>query len=96
MDDDAGVVLARTVFTCALEHPAQCVALRIGQMLFANQRIAESEPCRNPVFLHECHNLFRFGIPETDTPAAPDAVAGRPVNGADFTPVVKVFPVVAP
>lgn len=80
----------------ALEHPAQLVTLCIGEVLFANQGIAEGEPCRNPVFLHECHNLFRFGIPETDTPAAPDAVAGRPVNGADFTPVVKVFPVVAP
>ena len=37
----------------------------------------------------------RLCIAEAYAPTAPNAVARRSVNGSDFAPVVKIFPVLA-
>ena len=64
-------------------------------MFFTEQGIAEGQARRNAVFLRECGNGLGIRIAKSDATTTPKAIAGRTVNGADFTPLVKEFPMLA-
>ena len=90
MNDDAA--RSRSVF---LKEGAQGVAFFVGKMFFTEQGIAEGQARRNAVFLGECGNGLGLRITKSDATSTPQAIAGRTVNGADFTPLVKEFPMLA-
>ena len=78
-----------------LEQDAQIITFLVGKMFFTEQGIAEGQARRNAVFLGECGNGLGVCITKSDTATTPQAIAGRSVNGADFTPLVKEFPMLA-
>ena len=90
MNDDAA--RSRSVF---LKEGAQIITFLVRKMLFPEKRIAEGQTRRNAVFLGECGNGLGLRIAKSDAATTPQAIAGRTVNGADFTPLVKVFPMLA-
>ena len=75
------------------EQCAQGVAFPVREMLLPEQGIAEGQARGNAVFPHHRRCLFRLRVPEPDAAAAPEAVRRSAVNGADFAPVIKLFPV---
>ena len=82
-------------FAIFLEQGAQSITFFVGKMFCAKQGIAESQARRDAVFLHECDNVFRIRIAKSDAATTPQAIAGRTLDGADFTPLGKIFPVLA-
>ena len=78
-----------------LEQGAQIVAFLVSKMFFAKQGIAEGQTRRNAVFLHERGNGLGVCIAKSDAATTPQTITGRTVDGADFTPIVKVFPMLA-
>ena len=48
---------------------------------------------RNPIFLHQFKNLLRVILSEASPASTPDTVCRSTIYGANFTPVVKIFPV---
>ena len=75
------------------EQAAQGIAFRVGEMLPAQQRIAEGQPGRNAVFPRQGQHLPRVMVARAHAAAAPEAVLRRTVQRADGAPVVEVLPV---
>ena len=75
------------------QQAAEPVAPCVGQVLRPQQRVAESQPGRNTVFLHQRQNLPRPLLPKSGPAAAPKAVRRSAVDGTYLTPVVEPVPV---
>ena len=88
MDDDA--VLRRGT---GREQAAERVAGTIGEVLRAEQGIAERQAGGDAVFPRQRQDIPRVLIAKADTTAAPDAAGGRAVDRADGAPVVEIVPV---
>ena len=78
-----------------LKQPAERVALTVGEMLLAQLGIAEGQPGRDFVFPRQRKGCLGIAAFRPDTAATPDTVRRSAIEGADFAPVVKVFPVLA-
>ena len=78
-----------------LEQGAQGIALRVGEMLLPEQGVAEGEARGDRVLPRQRSRVFRPFVAEAHAAAAPEAIGRRAVDGADFAPVVKVFPAAA-
>ena len=76
-----------------LQQGAEGIAFPVRQMLRLQQRVAEGQPGRNAVFLHQGQNLPGICLPIAHPAAAPKAAGRRAVNGPDVAPAVKVLPV---
>ena len=87
MDNDA--VGNALVF---LKQGTEGVTFFVRKVFLCEQGIAEGEPGRNAVFLHQHQHFFRITVPESGTPATPETVRRGTIDRADFAPVVKVFP----
>ena len=90
MDNHA--VLGPVVF---LQQPAERVAPCVGKVLLAQQGVAEGQPGRNAVVPRQSKGRLRIAAFRPDATAAPDAVRRSAIEGADFAPVVEVFPMFA-
>ena len=88
MDDDAVRHTAR--FGKLL---TQGVALRVGKVLSAQQRVAEGQPPGDAVFPQQRQHLAHSCPAAGDASPAPDAARRCAVDGTDGAPVVKIFPV---
>ncbi len=86
MDDDP-------VSGSGAEQTAQEIAPSVRQVLLPQQGIAEGQPGRNPVFLHQRQHIPGVIVSETNPSPTPDAVCRGTINGADLTPVKEIFPV---
>ena len=75
------------------KQAAKRIAPWVGKMLLAEQGVAEGQPCGDPVFPHQRQNLPGSLCAAADAPSAPDTVRRRAVDGANVTPVIKIFPV---
>ena len=90
VDDDA------VLHAAALrEQAAQRIAFPVGQVLLAEQGIAERQTRGDAVFLHEREHIARRSLSEPGAAAAPETVRRRAVDRADFAPAVEIFPVLA-
>lgn len=75
-----------------LKQDTEVVTLFVRKVFLCEQGIAEGEPGRNAVFLHQHQHFFRITVPESGAPATPETVRRGTIDRADFAPVVKVFP----
>lgn len=75
-----------------LKEGTERVTLFVEKVFLCKQGIAEGEPGRNAVFLHQSQHFFRIAVPESGASATPEAVCRGAIDRADFAPVVKVFP----
>ena len=76
----------------SLKQSAQGVAFSVGQVLRAQERIAEGQARGDAVFPRKRRGVLRPVLAEPGAAAAPEAVRRRTVDGADFAPVVEIFP----
>ena len=88
MDDDT---ILHTVFF--FKQRTEGIAFPVCKVLFPEQRIAEGEPGRYAIFLHQCKHPVRLCIAKASAAPAPDAVGRCTVDRTDLAPVVKIFPV---
>ena len=78
-----------------LQQSTERVAPGVGKVLLAQQGVTERQPGRNTVVPRQGEGRLRIAGFRSDAAAAPDALRRRAIEGADFAPVVEVFPVVA-
>ena len=77
-----------------LKQSTEGVTLFVGKVFLCKQGIAEGKPGRNAIFLHQCQHILRIAVSESGASATPEAVCRGAINGADFAPVVKIFPMI--
>ena len=78
-----------------LEQGAQIITFLVRKMLFPEKRIAEGQTRRDAKFFHEGSHLIGVCIAKSDTATTPQTIARRTIDRTDFTPLVKVFPMLA-
>ena len=78
-----------------LEQGAQIITFFVRKMLFPEKRITEGQARRDAKFFHEGRHLIGVCIAKSDAATTPQAIVGRTINGTDFTPLVKIFPMLA-
>ena len=75
------------------QQAAQPVAAGVRQVLRPQQEVAEGQPGRDAILLHQCKDLSGVIPAKAGASPAPDAVGRCAIQGGDAAPIVKILPV---
>ena len=87
MEDDA---ILHPAALC--KEGAERIAFPVRKMLLPEEGVAEGQPGRDAILLHQRKDLSGVIPAEAGASPAPDAVGRCSVDGANAAPVIEIFP----